>query len=86
MQALAGAGCTPTQVIGLDTADAILGYVEAGLGWSLVPSLDADGPAGRRLAAFPWGRPRVQFPVWLLWRKDAPENPMLDALIACAPH
>ncbi len=86
MQALAGVGCAPTQVIGLDTADAILGYVEAGLGWSLVPSLDEDGPAGRRLAAFPWGRPRVQFPVWLLWRKDAPENPMLDALIACAPR
>jgi hypothetical protein len=24
--------------------------------------------------------------VVLAWRKDAPENPMLDALIACAPR
>jgi hypothetical protein len=27
----------------------------------------------------------VTFPVVMAWRKDAPENPMLDALIACAP-
>jgi DNA-binding transcriptional LysR family regulator len=85
MQALASVGVAPPQTMSLDTADAILGYVESGLGWSLVPSLDADGPPGRRLAAYPWGKPRVTFPVTLAWRKDAPENPMLDALIACAP-
>ena len=86
MQALASIGIVPTQTMSLDTADAILGYVESGLGWSLVPSLDANGPPGRRLAAFPWGKPRVTFPVLLAWRKDAPENPMLDALIATAPR
>lgn len=86
MQALASAGVVPASTIGLDTADAMLGYVESGLGWSLVPSLDPHGPPGRRLAAYPWGKPRVAFPVLLAWRKDAPENPMLDALIACAPR
>jgi DNA-binding transcriptional LysR family regulator len=86
MQALASEGFAPSQTITLDTADAILGFVESGLGWSLVPSLDPDGPTGRRLAAFPWGKPRVTFPVVLAWRKDAPENPMLDALIATAPR
>ena len=85
MQALASAGAAPAHVITLDTADTILGYVESGLGWSLVPSLDPKGPPGRRLAAFAWGKPRVTFPVVLAWRKDAPENPMLDALLACAP-
>lgn len=85
MQALAGAGFSPSQVINLDTADTMLGYVESGLGWSLVPSLDADGPRGRRLAAYPWGNPRVTFPVVMAWRRHAPENPMLDALLACAP-
>jgi DNA-binding transcriptional LysR family regulator len=70
----------------LDTADAILGFVESGLGWSLVPSLDAAGPAGRRLVAFPLPRPNVTFPVVMAWRKDAPENPMLDALLECAPR
>lgn len=85
MQALLGHGVQPPQSIGLDSADVILGFVESGLGWSLVPSLDPAGPSGRRLAAFPWGRPRVTFPVSLAWRRDAPENPALDALIACAP-
>src|SRR5262245_29092769 len=85
MQALSSHGTAPPQVTHLDTADAILGYAEAGLGWSLVPSLDPDGPRGRRLSAYAWGRPRVTFPVVMAWRKDAPENPMLDALIACAP-
>ena len=59
--------------------------VESGLGWSLVPSLDPDGPAGRRLAAFPLQRPRMTFPVVMAWRKDMPENPMFDALLECAP-
>lgn len=86
LQALVQHGITPSATIAVDTADAILGFVESGLGWSLVPSLDPDGPRGRRLAAYPWGSPRVTFPVVLAWRKDAPEHPMLDALIACAPR
>ncbi|MBL8728439.1 MAG: LysR family transcriptional regulator [Planctomycetes bacterium] len=85
LQALIGHGVEPVQTISLDSADLILGFVESGMGWSLVPSLDPGGPAGRRLAAFPWGRPRVTFPVRLAWRRDAPANPVLDALIACAP-
>lgn len=86
LQALALHDVAPRDVIALDTADAILGYVESGLGWSLVPSLDPDGPKGRRLAAYPFGQPRVSFPIVMAWRKDAPEHPMLDALIACAPR
>ena len=85
MQALAQSGVAPSQVMALDTADAILGFVESGLGWSLVPSLDPKGPTGRRLAAFPFTRFRRTFPVYLAWRKDAPASPMLDALIECAP-
>ncbi|MFT4511614.1 MAG: DNA-binding transcriptional LysR family regulator [Planctomycetota bacterium] len=85
LQALAMHGITPTSAIGLDTADTILGYVESGLGWSLVPSLDPDGPKGRRLSAYPWGKPRITFPIVMAWRKDAPEHPMLDEMIECAP-
>lgn len=86
MQALASHEVTPRQTMNLDTADTILGFVESGLGWSLVPSLDAKGPVGRQLEAFPLARPRTTFPVVMAWRKDAPANPMLDALLACAPR
>jgi DNA-binding transcriptional LysR family regulator len=85
LQALGVHGVTPASIIAIDTADAILGFVESGLGWSLVPSLDPEGPKGRRLASYPWGRPRVTFPVVMAWRRHAPENPLLDELIACAP-
>jgi len=85
MQALGLHGTVPKQTIAVDTADSILGFVESGLGWSLVPSLDRNGPPGRRLTAFALERPKLSFPVTLAWRKDAPENPMLDALISCAP-
>ncbi|MBL9077448.1 MAG: LysR family transcriptional regulator [Planctomycetes bacterium] len=86
LQALVQHDVTPGTTIALDTADAILGFVESGLGWSLVPSLDPDGPKGRRLAAYPWGRPPVTFPIVLAWRRDAPANPMLEALRATAPR
>ncbi len=85
MQALALHGVNPPQSIALDTADSILGFVESGLGWSLVPSLQQGGPSGRRLAAFPLERPKVTFPVYAAWRRDAPENPMLDALLETRP-
>ncbi|MBM4061885.1 MAG: LysR family transcriptional regulator [Planctomycetes bacterium] len=86
MQALVGQDALPARIMHLDTADTILGFVEAGLGWSLVPSLDARGPVARQLTAYPLARPRTTFPVVMAWRKDAPENPMLDAMIACAPR
>ena len=76
----------PETTISLDTADAILGFVEAGLGWSLVPALEPGGPAGRQLVAYPFGRPRVTFPIRMMWRRDAPEHPLLDAMIASAPR
>ncbi|MCB9880504.1 MAG: LysR family transcriptional regulator [Planctomycetes bacterium] len=85
LQALLMHGITPSSMITLDTADTILGYVESGLGWSLVPSLDPQGPKGRRLTAYPWGSPRVTFDVVMAWRKDAPEHPLLDEWIATAP-
>jgi DNA-binding transcriptional LysR family regulator len=86
LQALALHDVPPPQTLHVDTADTILGFVEAGLGWSLVPSLTPDGPGGRRLAAFPLQRPRTTFPLHVAWRKDAPEHPLLDALLACAPR
>lgn len=83
-QALARRGLVPKRTMHLDTADVILGFVASGLGWSLVPSLDPNGPSGPRLLALPLRRPKRTFPVQMAWRKDAPPHPLLDALIACA--
>ncbi len=67
------------------SADTILGFVESGLGYSLVPSLDPAGNFGRGIASRPLTRLKREFPVVAAWRKDAPENRMLDAALETAP-
>lgn len=86
MQALARQGATPTRVLSASTADGILGFVESGLGWSLVPSLDVAGPRSKGLAVAPLTSPRIEFPVVAAWRRDTPENPVLDAALEVAPE
>lgn len=83
LRALASLGLSPRRIMTLDSADSMLGFVESGLGYSLVPSLDPAGPAGRRLGAFPLPRPRIAFPVVVAWRRDAPPSPLLDAFLDC---
>lgn len=86
MQALALHGISPPQVLSASEADSILGFVEAGLGYTLVPSFLPDGPRGKGLRAVPLDRPTVEYPVHAVWRKDTPENPFLDALLEAAPR
>ena len=82
---LARQGLAPTHTISASTADSILGLVESGLGWSLVPSLDERGPRGKGVTVFPLPAPKVEFPIVAAWRKDMPENPLLDAALETAP-
>lgn len=84
LQALSLHKFAPARIMHLDTADLIIAYIESGLGWSLLPSLDPAGPQGRRIQSYPLRRPRRTFPVCLAWRKDHPEHPLLDALMECA--
>jgi DNA-binding transcriptional LysR family regulator len=85
MQALALHGIAPRRTLSASTAETILGFVEAGLGFSLVPSIDPDGPRSRGIVAVPLGSPKVEYPVIAAWRKDTPENPLLDAVLEAAP-
>ena len=86
MKVLARHGVAPTRLLSASSADAILGFVEAGLGFSLVPSLEENGPRARGVAVHPLRSPRVEFPIHAAWRADTPENPLLDALLETAPE
>lgn len=79
-------GVTPARVISASTADAILGFVESGLGFSIVPSLEPEGPKGRAFRARLLKRPIASFTVMAAWRKGMPDNPLLDAALATAPE
>lgn len=85
-EALSQQGISPPRSLAASTADAILGFVESGLGWSLVPSLEPDGPRSKGIAVRPLSAPKIEFPVVAAWRKDTPENPLLDAALETAPR
>lgn len=84
-RALALHGLEPEDTLSADTAESILGFVAAGLGFSLVPALAPDGPRAEGVVAKPLEDPDIEFPVYALWRKDTPENPLLDAALEAAP-
>jgi LysR family transcriptional regulator, benzoate and cis,cis-muconate-responsive activator of ben and cat genes len=86
LQALARHGLVPARTLSASTAETILGFVEAGLGWSLVPSLAPKGPRVAGVAVRPLETPKVEFAIHAAWRKDTPENPLLDALLETAPR
>ncbi|MCC6407028.1 MAG: LysR family transcriptional regulator [Planctomycetes bacterium] len=86
MQAFQQHGLTPKRTLSAGSAETILGFVEAGMGFSLVPSLDPDGPKGKGIVAIPLASPKVEYPVVAAWRKDTPENALLDAVLEAAPR
>jgi DNA-binding transcriptional LysR family regulator len=75
----------PREMLSASSAESILAFVEAELGFSLLPWLDADGPRRPGVAALALGAPTVEFPVMVAWRKDTPDNPLLDAALEAAP-
>ena len=86
LQALGAHGIAPPSMHYASGAESILGFVEAGLGYSILPSFDAQGPKSRNIRAFAYDHPRVEYPVHVVWRKDTPESPVLDALLKEAPR
>lgn len=85
MRAFTEHGAAPRRMLSAGSAETILGFVEAGLGFSIVPWLSTDGPKGRGLEVRGLTAPKVEFPVFAAWRKDTPENPLLDAALETAP-
>jgi len=73
-------------VLTASSAQAILGFVAAGLGYSLLGGLGEQGPRHDGVRVYPIRQPEVEYPVWALWRKDGPVNPMLDAALESAPR
>ena len=86
LQALARHDVVPERTLSASSADVILGFVEAGLGYSLIPWHDTTGPKVKEVAVVPLESPKIEFPVYAAWRKDTPENTLLDAVLETAPR
>lgn len=81
LEALAELGLKPPLSFSADSSDTILGFVAAGLGFSLVPSLSDAGPQVAGVAAWPMQHPRSRFPIVAAWRKRTVPHPLVEAAL-----
>ncbi len=85
LEALRQHGVVPREAFWADSSDTILGFVAAGLGFSLVPSLSETGPRGAGVVAQKLERPVASFPIYAVWRRGG-ENPLVRAALEVAPR
>ncbi len=77
---------TPIESFSGDSADTILGFVAAGLGFSLVPFLKRSPPRVAGVIAQRLERPVSTFPVYAMWRKTNVMHPLIEAALQTAPE
>lgn len=84
LQALKLHGIVPRRIHSADSSETILGFVAAGLGYSLVPSVLPGGPREVGVHSQPLTRPVAEFPIYAAWRKSAAAHPLIQAAVAVA--
>jgi DNA-binding transcriptional LysR family regulator len=80
-RALARSGAAPARLISASTTEAILGLVAAGVGCSLVPSIEEALLRRRGVVARPFAPGRGRFPVRAVWRASGAVNPAVDTAL-----
>ncbi len=74
----------PRRTVSASSVDAILAFVAAGLGFSVVPWLDRRGPSVVGVASKRMTGPGTRFPIVAMWRRG--EHPLVQsALTAMRP-
>jgi LysR family transcriptional regulator, benzoate and cis,cis-muconate-responsive activator of ben and cat genes len=81
LQALDASGSERRKLLSASSTEAILGFVAAGLGYSLVPWPDVRGPQFRGVTAIRQKGPGTEFPILAAWRKLPEPNPLIDAAL-----
>jgi hypothetical protein len=77
-------GLNPTRLLSASTVDAILGFVQAGLGYSLVSWPTRDGPRAAGVIASPVRARGARFPITASWLKKGGENPLVALALDAA--
>ena len=82
LAALAKVGLAPRRMHAADSAETILGFVAAGLGYSLLGWLAEQGPRVKGVRARPFERARdIQFPVYAAWKRRGRADPLVTAAL-----
>lgn len=77
-------GLNPARLLSASTVDAILGFVQAGLGYSLVPWPTREGPRAAGVVASAVRARGAQFPITASWLKKGGENPLVALALEAA--
>ncbi len=85
LEALRQHDVSPREGFAADSSDTILGFVAAGLGFSLVPWLTDVGPKLSGVLTRKLERPVASFPIFAAWRKSSGVHPLVEAALQVAP-
>ena len=85
MQALQEAGCEPSFLLNAASVDGILGFVSAGLGYSLVPWPDPLGPKLQGVRSAPYRAASLRFPVSAAFHRSAENERAVSLALGFAP-
>lgn len=81
-EALARLGITPSVALESSNPAVLRQMVSMGLGWSVLPSVIAEGPAG--VAGVRRGERLAERPLHATTRRDSPTDPRVEAFLALA--
>lgn len=84
-RALALSGLTPRRTLSAQSAESIVNFVAAQLGYSVVPWLPRGGPKKRGVVVRPFEHPEAHFPVSAAWRAERAVPRMVQAFLDAAP-
>ncbi|MCA9720513.1 MAG: LysR family transcriptional regulator [Myxococcales bacterium] len=76
----------PRRTLSATSAEIILAFVQAGLGYSIIPWLDERGPRARGVRCLRPTAARVRFEIKAIWRKGQPLRAPIEAALALAPE
>ena len=76
----------PARTLSASSVESILALVQAGLGFSLIPWLDHDGPRVKGVVSRRQSGAGTQFPVHAAWLTRGPAHPLVDVALAAAPE
>jgi len=72
----------PQHVARVESVDAILALVKAGLGFSMIGAMSPAGPEDDKITAFRPQSDSIDFPVHAVWREQGPAHPLVDILLS----
>ncbi|MBW2528876.1 MAG: LysR family transcriptional regulator [Deltaproteobacteria bacterium] len=74
----------PVRTVAASSVDAILAFVRAGLGYSVIPWLSREGPRVEGVVARRQRGAGTTFPILALWRRGS-RHPLVEALLEAQP-